>query len=206
MSVCVPARYPSFLYVAAIKYPDKCREKGLLQLTTPGNSPWWWETPGWRDPEVTSHTHSQQQRENECMHACTQLYNSSTVQDPLPREWCFPEWAGSSHTISILKTDIPTGQHDLDSPPQTHPQAGQLHLDSPSLRLFKGDSRLCQVDKCTMALGKGHYCGDSSPVHLSCFTALTNQYLPTVSDNSGDGKNPDAVLSFTAEKYTGRFI
>lgn len=53
---------------------------------------------------------------------------------PSTRGWHRPQWTGSSHITSLktILTDVSTGQ---------------LNVDSPSVRCFSGDSRLCKVDR-----------------------------------------------------------
>jgi hypothetical protein len=55
---------------------------------------------------------------------------SCTVQDPLHREWCHPQWTGLPRLSNAI-TDMPTCQPNLDNP---------------SLKSFSDDSRPRQVD------------------------------------------------------------
>lgn len=79
-----------------IVYADKSdlvRKGGLFQFTVLGSSPSV-KTSKQQEHEASIHMHSQEQRENECMHAVLSCFlHSCTVQKPLPRELRHPPGA-----------------------------------------------------------------------------------------------------------------
>lgn len=140
--------------VAVLKYPQRravLGEKCLISVHSPslqtsiaresqGQGPQTAGTPGSR------HIHSQGQRETNafmvtCLFACCSALSSSsyTVQEPMPREWCCPQWAGSSQSNYL---NLPWQPHSL-----THTCPQSTHGGgSPWLRLFPG-SRLVMLIK-----------------------------------------------------------
>lgn len=49
-------------------------------------------------------------------HSTAQLgLPANTIQNPLPREWCLPQWAHHPTSVEPL-TDICTGEPNLDNP------------------------------------------------------------------------------------------
>lgn len=118
--------------------------KGSLQLTAPGHShPCMVVKVGRSNSRhVTSGVTS---RETEkmltCLLVCAQLeFFTHMVQEPVPRDWCCPQWVGFPTPVNSIKTS-PLPQALIDLP------TGQPNIDSSSLRLFPDDSRLPQVNK-----------------------------------------------------------
>lgn len=60
------------------------------------------------------------------------FFYSYTVENLIPRVWCHPQWTS-------FPTSIYSQQSSTDSLPS------QPNLGKPSMRLFLGDSRLCQI-------------------------------------------------------------
>lgn len=155
--------------------------KGSLQLTAPGHShPCMVVKVG---PSNSRHvTSGVTSRETEkmltCLLVCAQLeFFTHMVQEPVPRDWCCPQWVGFPTPVNSIKTS-PLPQALIDLP------TGQPNIDSSSLRLFPDDSRLPQVNK------------------VNTYRSL-NFHLISRKERFGGGRSSESLQAYSSAKGSG---
>lgn len=118
-----------------IKYHDKKVTWGIKGFVLARYSRWQSIISGQQEPETAGHIQSQEEM-NICIFTCLCLAPFRTNPPPMTREWCHPQWVGSSY-INLLKITV---HHPIGVP------TSRPNVDDPLLRLFLGDSSLQHGD------------------------------------------------------------